>query len=442
MITQKSIEKILSMTRIEEVIGDFVPLRKEGANYKGCCPFHDEKTPSFVVSPAKGIFKCFGCGKAGNAITFLKEKEHFSYVEAIKYLGNKYHVEIVETWQTAEGKGKRELCESLQAVNNFAAEWFENALWETDEGKSVGLAYCKKRGFSEETIRKYRLGYCPQAGDAFTKAAESKGYKLDYLQKTGLTSVSDNGKTDKFRGRIIFPIMSLSGNVVGFGGRTKTSVNESGLGEAKYVNSPNSEIYDKSFVLYGLSLAKNEIVKKDECILVESYTDVLSLYQTGIQNVVASLGTALTQGQIRLIKRFTKNIVVMYDGDAAGIKAAIRVIDNCLENDMNVRLVLLPDGADPDTFVSKQMTDEDVAKYILEHKTDFLSFRIRLAENEIGNDPVARGQFLNEMALTISKIPNEINRMVFIQECCKRLGIEEQVIKNQVMRNVEKRGKE
>ena len=299
-----------------------------------------------------------------------------------------------------------------------------------------------ERGFTEDVLRKFRIGYCLQENNAFTNAAEGNGYKLEYLQRVGLTSVSENSKTDKFQGRVIFPVASLSGNVVGFGGRVVTPANEQVAGGAKYVNSPNSEIYDKSFVLYGLSLAKNEIVKKDECILVEGYTDVLSLYQTGIQNVVASLGTALTQGQIRLIKRFTKNIVVMYDGDAAGIKAAIRVIDNCLENDMNVRLVLLPDGADPDTFVSKQMTDEDVAKYILEHKTDFLSFRIRLAENEIGNDPVARGQFLNEMALTISKIPNEINRMVFIQECCKRLGIEEQVIKNQVMRNVEKRGKE
>ncbi len=434
MIPQNTIDKILNMTHIEEVIGDFVPLRKTGANYKGCCPFHDEKTPSFVVSPAKGLFKCFGCGKAGNVITFLKEKEKLSYAEAIRYLGNKYHVEVVETELTAEEKEKRDVRESIQIVNKFAVEWFEKTLWESEEGKSVGLAYFMERGFTEEVLREFRIGYCLQENNSFTNAAEGNGYKLEYLQRVGLTSVNENGETDKFQGRVIFPVTSLSGNVVGFGGRVVTPANEQVAGGAKYVNSPNSEIYDKSFVLYGLSLAKNEIVKKDECILVEGFTDVLSLYQSGIQNVVASLGTALTQGQINLIKRFTKNIVVMFDGDAAGIKAAIRVIDNCRENDMNVRVVLLPDDTDPDTF-AQQNSSQEIADYIDEHKTDFLTFRICLAEHECANDPIKRAQFINAITETLAKIPNLITRSVFIQECSKLLDIDVQALKNQMAIN-------
>ncbi|MBO4777848.1 MAG: DNA primase, partial [Bacteroidales bacterium] len=314
MIPQDTIEKIISLSKVEEVIGDFVALRRAGSNYKGCCPFHDEKTPSFVVSPAKGIYKCFGCGKAGNAVTFIKEHEKCSYFDAIRYLGKKYHVEIVETELTDEEKQRRDIKESLNIVNEFAAKYFQKTMWETEEGKNIGLAYFIERGFTEETIRKFQLGYSPQKKDAFTTAAEKAGYKLEYLQKVGLTSVGDKYKADRFHGRVMFPITSVSGTVIGFGGRVMTPANEHVQGGAKYVNSPESEVYNKSKTLYGISFAKNEIVKKDECILVEGYTDVISMHQAGICNVVASSGTSLTEEQIILINRFTQNIVIIYDG--------------------------------------------------------------------------------------------------------------------------------
>ncbi len=435
MIPQDTIEKILSLTRIEEVVGDFVALRKTGSSYKGCCPFHDEKTPSFSVSPAKGIYKCFGCGKAGNAITFIKEHEKCTYYEAIKYLGNKYHVEIVETELTDEEKQRKDLRESLMVVNEFAANFFEKQLWETEEGKAIGVSYFIERGFTEETIRKFRLGYSPQKKDAFTTTAEKVGYKLEYMTKVGLTSVGDNYKSDKFHGRIMFPIMSLTGSVIGFGGRVMTAANEHVQGGMKYINSPESEVYKKSFTLYGISFAKTEITKKDECYLVEGYTDVISLHQAGITNVVASSGTSLTNEQINLIKRFTRNIVIIYDGDNAGIKAATRGIDMILEKDMNVKVLLLPSGDDPDSFARKHSSDE-ITDYINSQKTDFLTFRTKLAVEELQNDPIKRAQFINEIALTIAKIPNEINRMVYIQECCKILTIDEGTIKNQVTRNL------
>lgn len=431
MIPKDTIEKILSVTRIDEVVGDFVALKRAGSNYKGCCPFHDEKTPSFVVSPGKGIYKCFGCGKAGNAISFIKEHEKCSYYDAIRYLGQKYHIEVVETEMTDEEKQRRDIRESLNVVNEYAASYFEKSLWETDEGKAVGLSYFTERGFTEETIRKFRLGYSPQKKDAFTHEAEQAGYKLEYLQKVGLCSVGENYKIDRFHGRVMFPIMAVSGTVIGFGGRVMTPANEHVQGGAKYVNSPESEVYNKSKTLYGISFAKNEIVRQNECILVEGYTDVLSMHQAGICNVVASSGTSLTEDQIMLIKRFTENIVVIYDGDNAGIKAATRGIDMILGKDLNVRVLLLPDGDDPDSFAKKH-TSEEISQYIEQNKTDFLTFRTRLAVDEAKDDPIKRAEFINSIAATTAKIPNPIKRSVFIQECSKILNIDELTFTNQV----------
>ena len=431
MIPKDTIEKILSVTRIDEVVGDFVALKRAGANYKGCCPFHDEKTPSFVVSPAKGIFKCFGCSKSGNAITFIREYEKCSYTEAIRYLGQKYHIEVVETEQSEEEKQRQSELESLRVVNQYATTYFEQSLWESEEGKAIALSYFIERGFTEETIRKFRLGYSPQKKDAFTTAAEKAGYKLEYLQKVGLTSVGDNYKMDRFHGRVMFPITSVSGAVIGFGGRIMTPANEHVLGGAKYINSPESEIYNKSKTLYGISFAKNEIVKQNECILVEGYTDVISMHQAGITNVVASSGTSLTDDQIILIKRFTNDIVVIYDGDNAGIKAATRGIDMILEKGMNVRVFLLPDGDDPDSFAKKH-SSEEIAQYIKQNKTDFLTFRTRLAVDEAKDDPIKRAEFINSIAATTAKIPDPIKRSVFIQECSKILNIDELTFTNQV----------
>lgn len=432
MIPQETIDKIYSMTRIEEVVSDFgVSLKRAGANFKGCCPFHDEKTPSFVVSPAKGIYKCFGCGKAGNAIKFIEEYEKCSYVEAIKWLGNKYHVEIIETELSKEEKERRDIRESLQVVNSYAVKWFEDAMWATEEGRSVGLAYFMERGFTEEIIRKFRLGYSPQKKDALTNDAEKKGYKLEYLQKVGLTSVGENYKIDRFHGRVMFPIMSVSGTVIGFGGRVMTPANEHVASGAKYVNSPESEVYNKSRTLYGISFAKNEIVKKNECILVEGYTDVISLFQSGIENVVASSGTSLTKEQIDLIKRFTQNVLIIYDGDKAGIKASLRGIDMILEKDLNVRILLLPDGNDPDSFAKTRSADE-ITEYIEKNKTDFLTFRTKTAAGSTGNDPIARAEFINEIAQTIAKIPNAIKQDVYIQDCSNILNIDKSAFSNQV----------
>ena len=431
MIPKDTIEKILSVTRIDEVVGDFVALKRAGANYKGCCPFHDEKTPSFVVSPAKGIFKCFGCSKSGNAITFIREYEKCSYTEAIRYLGQKYHIEVVETEQSEEEKQRQSELESLRVVNQYATTYFEQSLWESEEGKAIALSYFIERGFTEETIRKFRLGYSPQKKDAFTTAAEKAGYKLEYLQKVGLTSVGENYKMDRFHGRVMFPITSVSGAVIGFGGRIMTPANEHVQGGAKYINSPESEIYNKSKTLYGISFAKNEIVKQNECILVEGYTDVISMHQAGITNVVASSGTSLTDDQIILIKRFTNDIVVIYDGDNAGIKAATRGIDMILEKGMNVRVLLLPDGDDPDSFAKKH-SSEEIAQYIKQNKTDFLTFRTRLAVDEAKDDPIKRAEFINSIAATTAKIPDPIKRSVFIQECSKILNIDELTFTNQV----------
>ena len=438
MIPQETIDKIMEATHIEEVVGDFVALKRAGANFKGCCPFHDEKTPSFVVSPARGIFKCFGCSKAGNAVKFIQEYEKLSYPEAIRYLGQKYHIEIVETAMSEEEKQHQTELESLRVVNQYATSFFEKSLWESEEGKAIALSYFTERGFTEETIRKFRLGYSPQKKDAFTTAALKAGYKLEYLQKLGLTSVGENYKIDKFHGRVIFPITSKMGTIIGFGGRIMTPANEHVQGGAKYINSPESELYHKSNTLYGLSLAVSEITRKDECILVEGYTDVISMHQAGITNVVASSGTSLTTEQIGLIKNCSQNVVVIYDGDKAGIKAATRGIDMILENDMNVRVLLLPDGDDPDSFAKKH-SSEEIAQYIATNKTDFLTFRTRIAVDEAKDDPIKRAEFINSIAATTAKIPDPVKRSVFIQECSKILKIDELTFTNQVNKLIAQR---
>ncbi len=433
MITQETIDKVLFTTRVEEVVGDFVSLKRAGSSYKGCCPFHDEKTPSFVVSPAKGIYKCFGCGKAGNSVSFVMEQEKCSFTDAIRYLANKYHIPVIETAVSAEEMAQRDVRESMLAVNRFATEYFEKNMWETEEGKAIGLSYFYERGFTEEIIRKFQLGFCPDKKNAFTEAAIKAGYKLEYLQKLGFTNDYQN---DKYHGRVMFPITSISGMVIGFGGRILSAANQHAKDNnvPKYINSPESEIYNKSKTLYGISQARNEITRKDECILVEGYTDVLSMHQAGITNVVASSGTSLTNDQINLIKRYTENIVIIYDGDNAGIKAAVRGIDMILEKDMNVRILLLPDGDDPDTFSHKHSAEE-IAAYIQQNKTDFLTFRTQSESKECENDPIARSNFITSIASTIAKIPNSVKRAVYIQECSKILGIDEQSLDNQVKRS-------
>ena len=354
MITQNTIDEIFNTAKIEEVVGDFVYLKKRGANYTGLCPFHNEKTPSFVVSPAKGIFKCFGCGESGNAVSFIMKHEQLAYPEALKYLAQKYNIEIEETEQTDEQKQQQSKRESLYLVSQFANQWFQEQLHNTDEGKAIGLSYFKERGFTDETIETFQLGYSPSGKDKLTKAALEKGYQLEYLTETGLTIQKGDYTFDRFHDRVMFPIHNLSGRVVGFGGRVLKKNEKT----AKYLNSPESDIYHKSKIVYGIYFAKKSITQKDNCYLVEGYTDVISLYQKGIQNVVSSSGTSLTEDQIRLIKRYTQNITILYDGDPAGIKASFRGIDMILAEDMNVKVLLFPEGDDPDSFAQKHSTEE------------------------------------------------------------------------------------
>src|SRR6056297_584114 len=363
MIDKETVDRIIETADITDVIQDFVNLKKRGTNYLGLCPFHNEKTPSFTVSPSKGIFKCFGCGKGGNVINFIMEHEHLSYPEALRYLANKYNIEIEEKELSAEEIEEKNVRDSLQIVTNFAAKHFQENLKNHKEGQSVGLSYLKERGIREDMIDKFDLGYSLDQWESFTQAALKKGFKQDYLEKTGLTIVKEDKRYDRFRGRIMFPIHSLSGNVVGFGGR----ILKSDAKAAKYLNSPESDIYHKSKVLYGMYQAKQSITKADKCYLVEGYTDVLSMHQNGIENVVASSGTALTEDQIRLIKRFTPNVTIIYDGDPAGIKASLRGIDLVLEQGMNVKVLLLPEGEDPDYF-SKKQNASDLKNYIDEHE--------------------------------------------------------------------------
>lgn len=423
MIKKETIDAIFEAARVEEVIGDFVQLKKAGGNYKGLSPFVNEKSPSFMVSPAKQIWKDFSSGKGGNAISFIMEHEHFSYPEALRYLANKYQIEIEETEQTDLEKQALNERESLFVVSEFAKKYFHDVLLKTDEGLAIGHSYFKERGFTEETIKKFQLGYSPDQWDAFTNEALAKGYKLEFLEKTGLTIVKDDKKFDRFKGRVMFPIESMSGRVLGFGGRILTNDKKA----AKYLNSPESDIYHKSKVLYGIFHAKHEIASKDNCYLVEGYTDVIQMYQAGIKNVVASSGTALTPDQIRLINRLTKNITVLFDGDAAGMRASLRGIDLILEAGMNVRVCTFPDGDDPDSFARKTPIDE-LQHYLKENATDFIRFKANLLMKDAGNDPIKKADVIRDIVVSISKVPDYIQREVYVQECASIMDISEDVL--------------
>lgn len=417
--------------RVEEVIGDFVQLKKAGSNFKGLSPFSDERSPSFMVSPVKQIWKDFSSGKGGNAVTFLMEHEHFTYPEAIKYLAKKYNIEIEETEQTNEQKEEDNERESLYLVNEFANSYFQNILFKTDQGQAIGLSYFKERGFTNETIKKFNLGYSLDNWDAFTEEALKQGYLLEYLEKTGLTIVKDpstgsvqvDKRFDRFKGRVMFPIHSMSGRVLGFGGRILGSDKK----VAKYVNSPESEVYHKSKVLYGLFHAKQSIAKEDNCYLVEGYTDVIQMHQKGIKNVVASSGTALTSEQIRLINRLTKNITVLFDGDAAGIRASIRGIDLILEQGMNVKVCSFPPGEDPDSF-ARQNTLEELTFFLEENAMDFIQFKASLLIKDAKNDPIKKAETIREIVNSISKIPDQIKKEIYIQECSRIMDISESVL--------------
>lgn len=429
MIDQATIDRIISAANIVDVVSEFVTLRKRGVNYVGLCPFHADKSPSFYVSPAKNICKCFACGEGGTAVHFIMKHEQIGYLDALRYLAKKYGIEIQERELTEREKQFRDVRESMFIVNQWAQQYFTRNLFENLDGRLVGLRYFIERGLREETIRKFQLGYALDQRDALAKAAQLAGYQRKYLEKTGLVIADEDGKRtyDRFRGRVIFPVHSLSGKVVAFGGRILKKAEKT----AKYVNSPESEIYHKSDELYGLFQAKQTIVRKDHCFLVEGYMDVIGMHQAGIENVVASSGTALTRGQIRLIRRFTNNITILYDGDAAGIKAAIRGIDMFLEEEMNVKVVLLPDGEDPDSFARSRSASE-FGEFIAGHETDFIRFKTQLLLKEVGDDPVKRAELISDMVRTIALIPNNISRAVYIRECAAMMAIDEQVLINEV----------
>lgn len=428
MIDQPTIDRILDAANIVDVVSEFVTLRKRGINYVGLCPFHTDKTPSFYVSPAKNICKCFACGEGGTAVHFIMKHEQLNYFDALRYLAKKYNIEIQERELTDKEKQRKSDRESMLIVNSWAQQYFTTQLYEHVEGKTIGLRYFAERGFREDTIRKFQLGYSLDKRDALYKEATKNGYKKEFLEKTGLVIAYDNGGVnDRFRGRVIFPVHTLSGKVVAFGGRVLKKDEKT----AKYVNSPESEIYHKSNELYGIYFAKQAIVKEDRCFLVEGYTDVISMHQAGIENVVASSGTALTQGQIRLIHRFTSNITVLYDGDAAGIKAALRGIDLLLEDGMNVKVVLLPDGEDPDSFARKHNASQ-FSEFIKQSETDFIRFKTRLLLDDAGNDPIKRSSLITDIIRTVAIIPDNIARSIYIRECSAMMEIDEQVLLNEV----------
>ena len=424
MIPKETVDLIFETARVEEVIGDFVTLKKAGQNFKGLSPFVNEKTPSFVVSPVKQIWKDFSTGKGGNAVSFLMELENYTYPEALKYLARRYNIEVEEKELDAEARKTADAKESMYLVSDFAAKYFNETLQNSQRGKAIGLSYFKERGFSDETIKKFNLGYCLDEWTAFTDSAIAKGYNLEYLDGSGLTIVKENGKKfDRFKGRVMFPIHSISGRVLGFGGRTLLSDKK----VAKYLNSPESPIYHKSDVLYGIYQAKSSIIKNDNCYLVEGYTDVISLNQNGIENVVASSGTALTKGQINLIKRFTPNITVLYDGDAAGIKASFRGIDLILKEDMNVKVLTFPDGHDPDSY-SKEVSTKELKEYLEENATDFIKFKTGILLKDAEGDPIKRASLIREIVHSISNIEDNIKREVYVQETSSLLNIQESII--------------
>ena len=433
MIPQDTVNLILDTARIEDVIGDFVTLKRRGGSYVACCPFHNETTPSFYVTPSKGIFKCFGCGKAGSAVGFVMEYEHLSYVEALKYLARKYHIEVVEQEESAEDLLRRQHSESLMAASEFAFGFYKEQL-STEEGRTIGYQYFKSRGLEDETIAKYGLGWAPRSKNAFTEAATAKGFKAEYLTETGLCSQwEDNSLHDRFYDRVMFPIHSVSGRVIAFGGRTLLSDKS----VAKYVNSKESEIYVKSRSLYGIYFAKNEISKLDKCYLVEGYLDVLSMHQIGITNVVASSGTSLTVEQIRLIKRFTENVTIMYDGDSAGIHAAIRGIGMVLKEGLNVKVVLFPDGDDPDSFARKH-TLEQIQDFISTHEQDFIAFKTDLLLDQAGDDPLKKANLINDIADTIAGIPDAVKRSVYVDTCARKFNVESDILFERIRRTREK----
>jgi DNA primase len=427
MIDRATIDRILDAAQIVDVVQEFVPLKKRGVNYLGLCPFHNEKTPSFTVSPSKEIFKCFGCGKVGNSVNFVMEHEHLSYPEALKYLAKKYHIEVVEKELSQEELDKQNERESLLVVTSYAARQFTDNLFQSDEGITVGLSYFKERGFRQDTLKKFEVGYSFNTRDAFSKRALEEGYKQDFLVKTGLSIQHEDRIFDRFSGRVMFPIHSLSGQVLGFGGRILKSDPKS----AKYLNSPESEVYHKSRILYGIYQARKSISQDDRCYLVEGYTDVMSLHEANIENVVASSGTSLTQEQVRLIKRFTQNITILYDGDPAGIKASIRGIDLVLEEGMNVKIVLLPDGEDPDSW-SKKLSNEEFMNFLKENETDFIRFKTQLLLKEANNDPVKRADLIRDVVKSIAVIPEAITRTVYIKECSTVLEVGEPILYHEV----------
>ena len=433
MISQATIDSVFETARVEEVIGDYVNLKRAGSNYKGLSPFSDERSPSFMVSPAKGIWKDFSTGKGGNSVKFLMEHSQFTYPEAIRYLAKKYNIEIEETEQTDAEKAMTDVRESMYLVSEFAKDYFHKTLLNSEEGKAIGLSYFKERGFTNETIKKFSLGYSPETWDALTKEALGKGYKLEFLESTGLTIAREDRPFDRFKGRVMFPIESMSGRVLGFGGRILTNDKKA----AKYLNSPESDIYHKSKVLYGIFQAKQSIAKQNNCFLVEGYTDVIQFNQAGIENVVASSGTALTPDQIRLINRLTRNITVLFDGDAAGLRASVRGIDLILEEGMNVRVCAFPDGEDPDSFARKTSHDDLVA-YLEENSKDFIQFKASLLMKEAKNDPIKKADLIRDMVVSISKIPDRIQREIYTQECARIMDISEQVLVSTLAQLIQK----
>ena len=423
MINQDTIQKIIDAANIYDVISDFVSLKKRGVNYVGCCPFHNEKTGSFTVSPAKGIYKCFGCGKVGNVVNFIMEYEQLSFIEAIRWLAARYNIAIEERQLTEQEEHEKSERESMLVVTGYAEKFFADQLLHTDEGKSIGMGYFHQRGLDDLTIEKFRLGYCPEVWDGFTKSALAKGYKKEFLIKTGLTIESERGLFDRFRARVIFPIRNLAGKTIAFGGRIMTNDKKN----AKYLNSPESEIYHKSSTLYGIYFAKKSIVKNDRCYLVEGYLDVISFHQKGIENTVASSGTSLTINQIHLIRRLTSNVTIIYDGDAAGIKASLRGIDLILAEGLNVRVVSLPEGEDPDSY-ARSHTAAQVLDYITANETDFIDFKTRLLLEQAGNDPIEKAKLITDIVRTISLIPDNITRSLYIQKTAGEMKVEENIL--------------
>lgn len=427
MIDQSTIDRIYDAAQITEVVQDYVSLKRRGVNYLGLCPFHNEKTPSFIVSPSKGIYKCFGCGKGGNAVNFVMELETLSYYEALKHLAKKYHIDIVEKEVSPEEAAQRNERESLMIVSEFAAKFFKDTLHNHPEGKAVGLAYFKERGIRDDMIERFQLGYSPEKREALTDHALKNGFKLEYLVKSGLSIERENYAFDRFAGRVIFPIHGLSGKTIAFGGRILKTDKQT----AKYLNSPESEIYHKSKVLYGIFQAKNAITRNDKCYLVEGYTDVISMHQSGVENVVASSGTALTEDQVRLIKRFTNNLTILYDGDSAGIKAATRGIDLVLEQGINVKVLLLPNDEDPDSFARKHSASE-LVEFIEKNETDFVLFKTRLLMGEAKKDPVKRATLISDIVKSVAIIPDAITRSVYVKECSTLLQTDENILYSEI----------